>query len=198
MPEPVYFAGQRLPASYANFYIANGLVLAPTFGDPQRSRGAEHAGALVPGSRSDRHSLPRSGAGLGNAALHDAAAAGQLTLVAHASACWCELELALPGPWAEAHSSTLKRAPPATGRTGRRSSPASTLAAHRVGHRRHKLRDHFVESRRRSLVHWLIHVVRRRVVAHAQPLLRIFSSADPVTYPNLKASAGTPRFTKLY
>ena len=34
MPEPVYFAGQRLPASYANFYIANGMVLAPVFGDP--------------------------------------------------------------------------------------------------------------------------------------------------------------------
>jgi agmatine deiminase len=34
MPEPVYFDGQRLPASYANFYIANKLVLAPTFNDP--------------------------------------------------------------------------------------------------------------------------------------------------------------------
>ena len=34
-PEPVYFAGQLLPASYANFYIANGLVLVPVFGDPQ-------------------------------------------------------------------------------------------------------------------------------------------------------------------
>ena len=34
MPEPVYFDGQRLPASYANFYIANGLVLMPVFGDP--------------------------------------------------------------------------------------------------------------------------------------------------------------------
>jgi agmatine deiminase len=34
MPAPVYFAGQRLPASYANFYIANGLVLVPTFNDP--------------------------------------------------------------------------------------------------------------------------------------------------------------------
>jgi agmatine deiminase len=34
MPEPLYFAGQRLPASYANFYIANRMVLAPTFGDP--------------------------------------------------------------------------------------------------------------------------------------------------------------------
>ncbi len=34
MPEPLYFAGQRLPASYANFYIANGLVLMPAFNDP--------------------------------------------------------------------------------------------------------------------------------------------------------------------
>ena len=33
MPEPVYFEGQRLPASYANFYIANELVLVPTFND---------------------------------------------------------------------------------------------------------------------------------------------------------------------
>jgi len=33
-PEPVYFAGQLLPASYANFYIANRMVLAPIFGDP--------------------------------------------------------------------------------------------------------------------------------------------------------------------
>ncbi len=33
MPDPVYFEGQRLPASYANFYIANGLVLVPTFND---------------------------------------------------------------------------------------------------------------------------------------------------------------------
>ena len=33
MPKAVYFDGQRLPASYANFYIANGLVLVPTFND---------------------------------------------------------------------------------------------------------------------------------------------------------------------
>jgi agmatine deiminase len=37
MPEPVYFAGQRLPASYANFYIANRIVLVPTFGDKNDS-----------------------------------------------------------------------------------------------------------------------------------------------------------------
>ena len=33
MPEPVFFDGQRLPASYANFYVANRLVLVPTFND---------------------------------------------------------------------------------------------------------------------------------------------------------------------
>ena len=34
LPRPVVFRGQRLPASYANFYIANDLVLVPTFHDP--------------------------------------------------------------------------------------------------------------------------------------------------------------------
>jgi len=34
LPRPVVFCGQRLPASYANFYIDNGLVLVPTFHDP--------------------------------------------------------------------------------------------------------------------------------------------------------------------
>jgi len=33
MPAPIYFNGQRLPASYANFYIANQLVMVPTFND---------------------------------------------------------------------------------------------------------------------------------------------------------------------
>jgi agmatine deiminase len=34
MPAPIVFDGMRLPASYANFYIANGLVIVPTFNDP--------------------------------------------------------------------------------------------------------------------------------------------------------------------
>ena len=33
MPTPVYFDGYRLPASYANFYIANKIVIVPTFND---------------------------------------------------------------------------------------------------------------------------------------------------------------------
>jgi agmatine deiminase len=34
MPQAVVFEGRRLPASYANFYIANGVVLAPVFNRP--------------------------------------------------------------------------------------------------------------------------------------------------------------------
>lgn len=34
MPAPLYFDGYRLPASYANFYIANHAVIVPTFNDP--------------------------------------------------------------------------------------------------------------------------------------------------------------------
>jgi len=34
MPRPLLFDRTRVPASYANFYIANGLVLVPTFNDP--------------------------------------------------------------------------------------------------------------------------------------------------------------------
>jgi agmatine deiminase len=33
-PHPVFCRGSRLPASYANFYVANEVVLVPTFNDP--------------------------------------------------------------------------------------------------------------------------------------------------------------------
>jgi len=35
MPSPLTFKGHRLPASYANFFIGNKLVLVPTFNDPK-------------------------------------------------------------------------------------------------------------------------------------------------------------------
>jgi agmatine deiminase len=34
MPGPLFFDGERLPASYANFYISNAAVLVPTFNHP--------------------------------------------------------------------------------------------------------------------------------------------------------------------
>jgi agmatine deiminase len=48
MPKPVYFDGQRLPASYANFYIANQLVLVPTFNDPMDRVALNVLAALFP------------------------------------------------------------------------------------------------------------------------------------------------------
>jgi len=49
MPRPVVFRGQRLPASYANFYIANGLVLVPTFHDPNDRVALNLLAELFPG-----------------------------------------------------------------------------------------------------------------------------------------------------
>lgn len=49
MPEPVTFAGQRLPASYANFYIANGLVLVPVFNDKNDRIALNKLAELFPG-----------------------------------------------------------------------------------------------------------------------------------------------------
>jgi agmatine deiminase len=49
MPEPVYFNGQRLPASYANFYVANKLVLVPTFNDSNDRVALNTLARLFPG-----------------------------------------------------------------------------------------------------------------------------------------------------
>jgi agmatine deiminase len=48
MPAPVHFAGQRLPASYANFTIANSLVLVPTFNDSNDRRALDIIAACFP------------------------------------------------------------------------------------------------------------------------------------------------------
>ena len=49
MPAPLYFDGERLPASYANFYIANAAVLVPTFNDPNDRLALGILGELFPG-----------------------------------------------------------------------------------------------------------------------------------------------------
>ncbi|HVS35768.1 MAG TPA: agmatine deiminase family protein [Gemmataceae bacterium] len=49
MPAPLLFRGQRLPASYANFYIANDCVLVPTFNDPNDRRALNTLAELFPG-----------------------------------------------------------------------------------------------------------------------------------------------------
>jgi len=48
MPPPLFFQDQRLPASYANFYIANGAVLMPTFDCPTDRKAAEVLARLFP------------------------------------------------------------------------------------------------------------------------------------------------------
>jgi agmatine deiminase len=48
MPRPVVFDGQRLPASYANFYIANDRVLVPTFNDPNDRRALDVLAEVFP------------------------------------------------------------------------------------------------------------------------------------------------------
>ncbi len=49
MPRPLFFDGRRVPASYANFYIANQVVLVPTFHDPQDRVALSLLAELFPG-----------------------------------------------------------------------------------------------------------------------------------------------------
>ncbi len=48
MPRPIFFDGVRLPATYANFYIANRCVLVPTFNDPGDRVALTRLGRLFP------------------------------------------------------------------------------------------------------------------------------------------------------
>jgi agmatine deiminase len=48
MPGPLYFDGDRLPASYANFYISNAAVIVPTFNDPNDRVALGILGELFP------------------------------------------------------------------------------------------------------------------------------------------------------
>ena len=50
-PRPVVMNGERLPASYANFYVANGVVLVPTFNDPHDRIALNTLADLLPSRR---------------------------------------------------------------------------------------------------------------------------------------------------
>ena len=47
-PRPVIMNGERLPASYANFYIANGVMIVPTFNDPNDRVALNTLAGLMP------------------------------------------------------------------------------------------------------------------------------------------------------
>jgi agmatine deiminase len=51
MPRKIVREGQRLPASYANFYIANKVVLVPTFADPADKMAVSILGKCFPNRR---------------------------------------------------------------------------------------------------------------------------------------------------
>ncbi len=51
MPQPVEYEGERLPASYANFYIANEIVLLPFYGGPADAEAREIFESLFPDRR---------------------------------------------------------------------------------------------------------------------------------------------------
>ncbi len=76
MPRPVVFKGRQLPASYANFYIANGAVLVPVFNDPNDRIALNTLAELFPDPRNRTDLFGRSDLGIRRAPLHDAAATG--------------------------------------------------------------------------------------------------------------------------
>jgi agmatine deiminase len=49
MPPPLHVGGQRCPASYANFYLANGVALVPTFRAPSDARALAVLREVLPG-----------------------------------------------------------------------------------------------------------------------------------------------------
>ena len=55
MPAPLMWGEERLPASYANYYVANDRVLVPTFDDPNDAgRARDHRGSILrPGASSE-------------------------------------------------------------------------------------------------------------------------------------------------
>jgi agmatine deiminase len=75
MPGPVVFEQRRLPASYANFYIANGIVLVPVFNDANDRIALNTLAALFPTQRSSPDLFRRPHLGTRHHALPDSTTA---------------------------------------------------------------------------------------------------------------------------
>ncbi len=87
MPQPIFFDGVRLPASYANFYIANRCVLVPTFNDPSDRIALTRLARLFPDLGGGGHTCGRPLARARHRPLPDPAATPSLVrpalLIAH-------------------------------------------------------------------------------------------------------------------
>ena len=68
MPRPVFFGDRRLPASYLNFYVANGLVIVPQFGDSIDPTACDLLAQFFPGRQV--RGLPALDLVLGSGAYH--------------------------------------------------------------------------------------------------------------------------------
>ena len=79
-PRAVMMNGERLPASYANFYMANGVVLVPTFNDPNDRVALDILANLIAFAQCRWHPRRRSRLGTRDAALPDTAGASTVRL----------------------------------------------------------------------------------------------------------------------
>ncbi len=78
MPAAVIYEDQRLPASYANFYIANESVIVPTYRCDRDERALRHPSGLFPRSKRNWDRFHRYHLGVGQLPLFEPARAGGL------------------------------------------------------------------------------------------------------------------------
>ena len=83
MPRRIVREDLVLPASYANFYIANTLRFAANVRRSDGRTGARNAAKIISGSQSDRDRLPRINLGPGHVSLPDPATAGSSVTISH-------------------------------------------------------------------------------------------------------------------
>ena len=99
MPKKMVREGLRLPASYANFYIANTCVLVPTFADSADETVHVDLARMFSNSPRHRNRLPRINLGTGHVSLpHPATAGGVTRTILSASETAVASQAGLPAP----------------------------------------------------------------------------------------------------